>query len=108
MQPQVPGVRQASARLLTLPSRGGTLPSLCLFPHLLPTNTRVVVKTEQGPWLGAWYTAPCLRTVVTLPQGLGGSRRSEGTPSIPPPAVEHPWVEAPLCPFPHRGLRNTG
>lgn len=108
MQPQVPGVHQASARLLTLPSRGGTLPSLCLFPHLLPTNTRVVVKTEQGPWLGAWYRAPCLRTVVTLPQGLGGSRRSEGTPSIPPPAVEHPWVEAPLCPFPHRGLRNTG
>ena len=52
MQPQVPGVRQASARLLTLPSRGGTLPSLCLFPHLLPTNTRVVVKTEGGD--GFW------------------------------------------------------
>lgn len=100
-QPWGPRARQASARVLTLPSRGRTLPSLCLFPHPPLANTRVVVKTEQGPWLHAWYRAPCWGTVVALPRAREAHDGVRVTPSIPPPAAEHPWAEASLFPFPH-------
>lgn len=79
------GSQLPSARLLTLPSRGGTL-LLCLFLHLLPTNTRVVVKTGTGPLASCLVQSSLFEDGSDLPQGLGGSRRSEGTPSIPPPA----------------------
>ena len=104
--PWGPRARQASARILTLPSRGGALPSPCLFPHPPPANTRVVVKTEQGPWLHAWYRAPCWRTVVALPQGPGGSRWSEGDSQHPPTSRRAPLGRS--IPLPLPSLRAQG